>query len=137
MLLKIFSEVDHLMSQNEWQSFCDSAKGVLPIYIGYAIGSLVLSFCTFLDRHYGKEAFSLAKFLIGMFRDLVWGLVLMCGGMWVGHNNHYLTAFIVSIGVLRGYRWTFDVIDTVLWKRYGVRRPEDECQQPGEKKDDK
>lgn len=125
------------MSQNEWQSFCDSAKGVLPIYIGYAIGSLVLSFCTFLDRHYGKEAFSLAKFLIGMFRDLVWGLVLMCGGMWVGHNNHYLTAFIVSIGVLRGYRWTFDVIDTVLWKRYGVRRQDDECQQPGERKDEK
>ena len=125
------------MSQNEWQSFCDSAKGVLPIYIGYAIGSLVLSFCTFLDRHYEKEAFSLAKFLIGMFRDLVWGLVLMCGGMWVGHNNHYLTAFIVSIGVLRGYRWTFDVIVTVLWKRYGVRRHDDECQQPGEKKDDK
>ena len=119
------------MSQNEWQSFCESVTSVLPMYMAYALGTLVLSFCTFLDRHYGKEAFSLAKFLIGMFRDLVWGTVLMCGGMWIGHCNHYLTAFIVSIGVLRGYRWTFDVIDTVLWKRYGVG------QRTEEKKDEK
>ena len=123
------------MSQSEWQSFCDSVREVLPVFVGYAIGSLVLSFCTILDRHYGKETFSLAKFLIGMFRDLVWGMVLMCGGMWVGHNNHYLTAFIVSIGVLRGYRWTFDVIDAVLWKRYGIDRRSGESQR--EKNDGK
>ena len=123
------------MSQSEWQSFCDSVREVLPVFVGYAIGSLVLSFCTFLDRHYGEETFSLAKFLIGMFRDLVWGMVLMCGGMWVGHNNHYLTAFIVSIGVLRGYRWTFDVIDAVLWKRYGIDRRSGESQR--EKNDGK
>lgn len=116
------------MSQNEWQSFWETVRRVLPIYFAYALGSMVLSFCTFLDRHYSKEAFSLAKLILGMFRDMVWGLVLMCGGMWVGHNNHYLTAFIVSIGVLRGYRWTFDLIDAVLWKRYGVgRRDQDEA----------
>ena len=123
------------MSQSEWQSFCDSVREVLPVFVGYAIGSLVLSFCTFLDRHYGKETFSLAKFLIGMFRDLVWGMVLMCGGMWVGHNNHYLTAFVVSIGILRGYRWTFDVIDAVLWKRHGIDRRSGESQR--EKNDGK
>ena len=123
------------MSQNEWQSFWETVRGVLPVYFAYALGSLVLSFCTFLDRHYGKEAFSLAKLILGMFRDMVWGLVLMCGGMWVGHNNHYLTAFIVSIGVLRGYRWTFDLIDAVLWKRYGVgRRDQDPNNKAGETK---
>lgn len=110
------------MRQDEWQSFWDSVTGIVPMCASYMLGIIVVSLSKYFERHKGKEAFSWVKLIIGLFRDVVWGLTLMCGALWLSHGNHYCTAFVVSLGVLRGYKWSSDTIDTILYDHFKVER---------------
>lgn len=110
------------MSQSQLENHIEELKNIIPI----AIGILCVSFCKYLERHRGREAFSWAKLLAGMFRDLVWGLTLMCGALWLSHGNHYCAMFVACVGVLRGYKWTAEIIDATICNHFGVERGKDE-----------
>lgn len=108
------------MSQQEWKGFWDSAYGIIPIYLAYAIASTVVSLCGFLEKRYRKEAFSLSRLIIGLFCDVAYGLTLATGAMWLTNNNHCAAFFVLSVGVYRGRRWADKVIDTTLKKHFNI-----------------
>lgn len=107
------------MSQNEWQSAWDSVQRVIMIYIPYVIASLVVSFCGFIERHWKKEPFSPAKLITGLFSDLIYGLTLVFGALWLSRGNHICAMFVLFVGLARGRKWADNLIDKILWQRYG------------------
>jgi len=107
------------MSQSEWNNAWESAQKVLIIYIPYVIASLVISICGYVERHWRKEPFSAVKLIAGVLSDMVYGMTLVLGALWLSNGNHICAMFVLFIGLSRGKKWADNVIDRILWNRYG------------------
>ena len=83
------------------------------------IASLIISLCGYIERHWKKEPFSLAKLITGLVSDLVYGMTLVLGALWLSRNNHICAMFVLFVGLSRGRKWADDLIDKILWQRYG------------------
>lgn len=98
----------------EWQNFWESVKTIVPLYAAYAIGAAVVSFCKYLERHCGKEPFSLSKLLAGLMCAVVYGLTLVFAALWLTKGNHLCAMFVMFEGVYRGRKWMDTIIDSVI-----------------------
>lgn len=107
------------MSQNEWNNSWESLQKILILYVPYMIASLIISLCGFLERHWKKEPFSLAKLITGLISDLVYGMTLVLGALWLSGGNHICAMFVLFVGLARGKKWADSMIDKILWQRYG------------------
>ena len=107
------------MSQNEWNNAWESFQRILLIYVPYMFASMVISFCGYIERHWKKEPFSLAKLITGIISDVVYGMTLVLGALWLSQNNHVCAMFVLFVGLSRGRKWADDLIDKILWQRYG------------------
>lgn len=107
------------MSQNEWNNAWESLQKVLIIYVPYMVASMIVSVCGYIERHWKKEPFSLAKLITGLVSDMVYGMTLVFGALWLSRNNHICAMFVLFVGLARGRKWADDLIDKILWQRYG------------------
>ena len=107
------------MSQSEWNNAWESLQKILIIYVPYMIASVIISLCGYIERHWKKEPFSLAKLITGLVSDLVYGMTLVLGALWLSRNNHICAMFVLFVGLARGRKWADDLIDKILWQRYG------------------
>lgn len=107
------------MSQSEWNNAWESLQKILIIYVPYMAASLIISICGYIERHWKKEPFSLAKLITGLVSDLVYGMTLVLGALWLSRNNHICAMFVLFVGLSRGRKWADDLIDKILWQRYG------------------
>lgn len=107
------------MSQSEWNNAWESLQKILIIYVPYMAASLIISLCGYIERHWKKEPFSLAKLITGLVSDLVYGMTLVLGALWLSRNNHICAMFVLFVGLSRGRKWADDLIDKILWQRYG------------------
>lgn len=107
------------MSQSEWNNAWESLQKILIIYVPYMAASLIISVCGYIERHWKKEPFSLAKLITGLVSDLIYGMTLVLGALWLSRNNHICAMFVLFVGLSRGRKWADDLIDKILWQRYG------------------
>ena len=107
------------MSQSEWNNAWESLQKILIIYVPYMAASLIISICGYIERHWKKEPFSLAKLITGLVSDLIYGMTLVLGALWLSRNNHICAMFVLFVGLSRGRKWADDLIDKILWQRYG------------------
>ena len=107
------------MSQSEWNNAWESLQKILIIYVPYMAASMIISLCGYIERHWKKEPFSLAKLITGLVSDLVYGMTLVLGALWLSRNNHICAMFVLFVGLSRGRKWADDLIDKILWQRYG------------------
>ena len=108
-----------MMSQSEWNNAWESLQKILIIYVPYMAASLIISVCGYIERHWKKEPFSLAKLITGLVSDLIYGMTLVLGALWLSRNNHICAMFVLFVGLSRGRKWADDLIDKILWQRYG------------------
>ena len=99
------------MSQNEWNNAWASLQKILILYVPYMIASLIISLCGYLERHWKKEPFSLAKLITGLVSDLVYGMTLVLGALWLSGRNHICAMFVLFVGLARGKKWADNMID--------------------------
>lgn len=107
------------MSQNEWNNAWDSFIRAITIYLPYVFFSLIISIYSYIEKHWGKKSFSLAKFATGLISDVIYGLTLVFGALWLSKNNHICAMFVLFIGLSRGRKWADRIIDQILWQRCG------------------
>jgi len=107
------------MSQSEWNNACDSLQKILILYVPYMMASLIISLCGYLERHWKKEPFNLAKLIVGLVSDLIYGMTLVLGALWLSGGNHICAMFVLFVGLSRGKKWADNIIDKILWQRYG------------------
>ena len=81
--------------------------------------SVIISLCGYLERHWKKEPFNLAKLITGLVSDLVYGMTLVLGALWLSGGNHICAMFVLFVGLSRGKKWADNMIDKILWQRYG------------------
>ena len=108
-----------MMSQSEWNNAWESLQKILIIYVPYMAASLIISVCGYIERHWKKEPFSLAKLITGLISDLIYGMTLVLGALWLSGGNHICAMFVLFVGLSRGKKWADSMIDKILWQRYG------------------
>lgn len=107
------------MSQSEWNNAWSSLQKILILYVPYMIASLIISLCGYIERHWKKEPFNLAKLITGLVSDLIYGMTLVLGALWLSGGNHICAMFVLFVGLSRGKKWADNMIDKILWQRYG------------------
>lgn len=110
------------LNQDEWQSFQEAIRHVVPMFFAYAILGAVMSVCRFFKDHFRQEPFHASKLTLGILRDIAWTVALMCGAFWLSRGSHYFCLCIVLMCGLHGYKWTSRLVDSAVYKYFGVER---------------
>lgn len=106
------------MNQSEWNNAWDSMQKALILYIPYIFVSVVMSLCQFIEKHWGKEPFSLVKMTTGLINNLFFTLMLYFGTSWLTNGNKHAIMFVVIFGTFQGKEWADKAIKRILWDRY-------------------
>jgi len=107
------------MSQSEWNDAWDSFQKIMIVYIPYIFVSVVMSLCQFVEKHWKKEPFSLAKMITGLINNLFFTLMLYFGTSWMTNGNKHAIMFVVIFGTFQGKEWADKAIKRILMNRYG------------------
>lgn len=101
------------MSQREINEFLDSCRHVFTLLFPFLLVGLVTSFVDFLQKHLGRERFSLIKFIVGIISDLFLAFVVTCVGYEL-HFGEFGIAAMVAVSVHKGGRWIERIVDQRL-----------------------
>lgn len=101
------------MSQQEISDFFDSCRRVFTLLFPFLMVGLVTSFVDFLQKHLGRERFSLIKFIVGIVSDMFLAFVIACIGYEIGLGEFGIAA-MVAVSVHKGGRWIDRIVDQRL-----------------------
>ncbi|WP_288333339.1 hypothetical protein [Cloacibacillus porcorum] len=101
------------MSQQEINDFFESCRRLFTLLFPFLLVGLVTSFVDFLQKHLGRERFSLIKFIIGIISDMFLAFVITCVGYEVGLGEFGIAA-MVAVSVHKGGRWIDRIVDQRL-----------------------
>lgn len=109
------------MDQQEINNFYDSARAVFFLLLPGLLTGLIASLLDFFQYHFLRDKFSLQKLLIGVLGDIcLAGLAAAIAvELKIGTCG---TIAIAAICVRRGGVWVDNIIDRILYGKYGVER---------------
>ena len=109
------------MNQQEFNGFWDSMRAIFFLLLPGLLTGLIASLLDFFQYHFLKDKFSLQKLLIGVLGDIC--LAGMAAAIAIELKIGTCgTIAIAAICVRRGGVWVDNVIDRLLYGKYGVER---------------
>lgn len=112
------------MTNKEIEGILYTISRIIPLFFICVLSYSTISLLTFFTKHFGKEKFKLSKLVIGIMRDVVWGLVSNLG-TYAFTGKFSLAFFVGSICILKGYRWSGNFIDRIAYDFLGIDRRSD------------
>jgi len=114
------------MNQQDFNDFWNSMRAIFFLLLPGLLTGLIASLLDFFQFHFLKDKFSLQKLAVGVLGD-----IFLAGFISAIAIEFKLgpcgTIALVAVSVRRGGVWVDNVIDKILYGKYGVERRQDEA----------